>query len=72
MKLLTICLLFKLASGLKRTLNDKEFIFWLTFFNNIMLHVNILYNQLQKRETDFTTIKTNIDSFSYIISNVRN
>lgn len=60
------------AQGLKRTLNDKEFIFWLTFFHNIMPHVDILYNQLQKRETDSTTIKTNIDSFTNIISNIRN
>jgi hypothetical protein len=32
------------VSGLKRTLNDKEFIFWLTstFFHNIMPHVDIL------------------------------
>lgn len=38
------------ASGLKRTLNDKEIIFWLTFFHNSTPHVDILYNQLQKRK----------------------
>jgi len=30
------------ASKFKRTSNDKEFIFWLTFFHNIMPHVDIL------------------------------
>lgn len=60
------------ASGLKRTLNDKKFIFWLTFFHKIMSHVDIFYNQLQKRGTDNITIKANIDSFTNTISNIRN
>lgn len=60
------------ASGLKRTLNDKEFIFWLTLFHNIMPHNDILYDKLQKRKTDSTTMKSNIDSFINIISNIRN
>jgi len=38
------------ASGLKRTLLDDVFIYWLTVFHNIMPHVDILYNQLQKEK----------------------
>ncbi|KAE9522096.1 hypothetical protein AGLY_017515 [Aphis glycines] len=37
-----------------------------------MPHVDILYNQLQKRETDSTTVKNNIDSFIKEISKIRN
>lgn len=60
------------ASGLKRTLLDDVFISWLTVFHSIMPHVDILYNQLQKRETDSTTVKNNIDSFIKEISKIRN
>ncbi|XP_025417987.1 uncharacterized protein LOC112688814 isoform X4 [Sipha flava] len=51
------------ASRLKRTLLDNTFIYWLTIFHNIMPHVDILYSQLQKRETDSTTVKNNIENF---------
>lgn len=60
------------ASGLKRTLLDDVFISWLTVFHSIMPHVDILYNQLQKRETDSTTVKNNINSFIKEISKIRN
>ncbi|KAL4153992.1 hypothetical protein QTP88_001825 [Uroleucon formosanum] len=60
------------ASGLKRTLLDDVFIYWLTVFHSIMPHVDILYNQLQKRETDSTTVKNNINSFIKEISKIRN
>jgi hypothetical protein len=36
------------AGTLYRMLNDDKFIFWLRVFHSLMLHVNILYNQLQK------------------------
>ena len=60
------------ASVLKKTLLDDVFISWLTVFHSIMPHIDILYNQLQKRETNSTTVKNNIDSFIKEISKIRN
>lgn len=37
-----------------------------------MPHIDILYNQLQKRETDSITVKNKIDNFIKEISKVRN
>jgi protein-tyrosine phosphatase len=37
------------ASGLLHMLNDKHFLFWLSFFHHIMPHVDLLYDQLQRR-----------------------
>jgi hypothetical protein len=60
------------ASRLKRTLLDNTFISWRTIFHNIMPHVDILYSQLLKRETDSTTVKNNIENFNKEISKIRN
>ena len=35
------------ASGIKQILKDSEFQFWLHFFSQIMLQMDILFNQLQ-------------------------
>ena len=59
------------ASGLKGTLQDDDFIFWLNLFHKIMPHVDILYNQLQKRKTDSVYIKTCIERIVKVISSVR-
>ena len=40
------------AGGIKRLLRDPDFLFWLEFFSKIMLHVDILYNQIQARGID--------------------
>lgn len=37
-----------------------------------MLHVDILYSKLQKRETDSTTVKNMIENFTKEIFKVRN
>ncbi|KAJ8883982.1 hypothetical protein PR048_015838, partial [Dryococelus australis] len=37
------------AGAIRRMLDDRVFVFWLTVFHNIMPHVDVLYNQLQKR-----------------------
>lgn len=59
------------AYGLRRTLEDSEFIFWLTFFHKIMPHVDILYNQLQSRSKDNVQIQKDISVFEENISLVR-
>ena len=46
------------ATGIKRMLNDPEFIFWLNFFKKIMPHVDMLYNQFQKRTIDAVWAKS--------------
>lgn len=45
------------ASGHEKMLSDVNFVFWLTFFSKIMPQVDILYNQLQKRNTDAALVK---------------
>ena len=60
------------ATGIKRMLNDPEFIFWLNFFNKIMPHVNILYQQFQKRTFDAVWAKTCLNSFDSQIQTIRN
>lgn len=60
------------ASGLKRTLKDNDFLFWLNFFVKIMPHVDILYNQVQKREIDTIYVKKSVENFVGEITNVRN
>lgn len=37
------------ASALNRLLHDNTFIFWLNIFHFLMPHIDILYNQFQKR-----------------------
>lgn len=51
------------ASGLKIALLDKIFIYQFTDFHSIKPHIDILYNQLQKRKIDSTTVKNDIDNF---------
>lgn len=65
----TVC---SAASGIRRTLEDSVFVFWLTFFHHVMPHVDVLFNQLQKRKTDPTQVKTAIENFEKIIVQIRN
>ncbi|XP_069683566.1 zinc finger MYM-type protein 1-like [Periplaneta americana] len=41
-----------LASGHIKTLESKNFTFWLSFFHKVMPHVDILFGQLQKRNVE--------------------
>lgn len=59
------------ASGHLRTLKDPKFLFWLFFIHLIMPHVDILYNQLQSRNADSTTIHIAVDNFSQAINFIR-
>ncbi|GBN30192.1 Zinc finger MYM-type protein 1 [Araneus ventricosus] len=45
------------AGAIRRMLEDSKFVFWLTVFHNIMPHVDVLYNQLQKTRTDAAIIR---------------
>lgn len=59
------------ASGHLRTLKDQEFLYWLAFFHRIMPHVDILYDQLQSRNADSTTVHVAVDNFYKAINSIR-
>lgn len=60
------------AGALRRLLNDNTFIFWLNVFHRLMPHVDILYNQLQKRTIDPIQVNNAINKFKENIQNERN
>ncbi|GBN77079.1 hypothetical protein AVEN_182989-1 [Araneus ventricosus] len=49
------------AGAIRRMLEDSKFVFWLTASHNIMPHVDVLYNQLQKTRTDAALIRKQKD-----------
>lgn len=59
------------AGAIRRMLDDPVFVFWLTIFHNIMPHVEILYNQLQKKSTDVVQIRKHVDIFQKSIEKER-
>lgn len=59
------------ASGILYILNSENFIFWLEFFQQLMPHVEILYNQMQSREVNAVKISENIGKFKDSISKIR-
>ncbi|XP_031357512.1 uncharacterized protein LOC116181298 [Photinus pyralis] len=59
------------ATAIKRMLEDKIFIFWLTFFHHVMPHVDILYNHLQKRTIDAANVKDVVAQFERNIAKIR-
>ena len=59
------------ATGIKRMLNDPEFIFWLSFFHQIMPHVGVLYSQFQKQTFDAVWGKTILEDFNVKIQEIR-
>ncbi|XP_050506305.1 zinc finger MYM-type protein 1-like [Diabrotica virgifera virgifera] len=60
------------ASGLRRALEDPEFMFWLTIFHKVLPQVDILYNQLQSRNKDSVELKKDLEIFEQSITNIRN
>ena len=60
------------ATGLLRMLNDDDFQFWLSFFHRIMPHVDILYDQMQNRNANSSTVHTALQSFNDVIMKIRN
>lgn len=60
------------ACGLKRALTDGDFLFWLSFFYNIMPAVDSLHNQLpKKRESDKNCVKSAVDEFVKAVNRIR-
>lgn len=59
------------AGALRRKLQELIFIYWLNVFNDIMPHVVILYNQLQKINTDPIEINKAINNFQISIRKER-
>lgn len=59
------------ARGLRLFLQDKEFNFWLTFFHQIMPHVDILFRQVQSRQVDSLKLKQEVQNFVKAIEIVR-
>lgn len=58
------------AGSYKQRLQDKDFVFWLTFFNKIMPHVDIIFNQLQKKIAEPIKVKQDIQNFEIIIQGI--
>ena len=51
------------ASGFLRMLQDDDFQFFLQLFHQIMPHVDVLYQQLQKKDIDAVFIKRALQRF---------
>ncbi|GBL95308.1 hypothetical protein AVEN_37756-1 [Araneus ventricosus] len=49
------------AEAIRRMLEDSKFVFWLIVFHNILPHVDVLYNQLQKTQTDAALIRKQVN-----------
>ncbi|GBO18086.1 hypothetical protein AVEN_45741-1 [Araneus ventricosus] len=59
------------AGAIRRMLEDSKFVFWLTVFHNIMPHVDVLYNQLQKTRTDAALIRKQVNVFQQSLEKER-
>ena len=60
------------AIGLKRMMNDPEFLFWLKFFSKIMPHIDVFYNQVQARNIDALQVSGFVTTLKANIQKVRN
>ncbi|GBN99657.1 hypothetical protein AVEN_116562-1 [Araneus ventricosus] len=59
------------AGDIHRMLEDSKFVFWLTVFHNIMPHVDVLYNQLQKTRTDAALIRKQVNVLQQLLEKER-
>lgn len=59
------------AGAYKLRLKDKDFVFWLTVFHKIMPHVDIVFKQLQKQNTDPVKVKQDLQNFENEIQKIR-
>ncbi|CAL7937392.1 unnamed protein product [Xylocopa violacea] len=59
------------ATGILKYLNDDNFKFWLELFHQIMLHVGIIYNQMQSREISVCKVNECITNFQTAILELR-
>lgn len=51
------------APTLIHYMQSNSFLFYLELFNSILIHVSILFNQLQSRQTDISKVKSFIKQF---------
>ena len=63
--------MFVITSGLLLWLEDRSFILYLRFFQQLMPHVDVLYAQLQKCQISSAFIQTCFRNFLVSINNVR-
>uniref|UniRef100_A0A8C5GCS7 Zinc finger MYM-type protein 1-like n=1 Tax=Gouania willdenowi TaxID=441366 RepID=A0A8C5GCS7_GOUWI len=59
------------AGALVRTLEEEDFCFLLALFHNILPHVDMLFNQLQKRNIDSVYITGVIQTFTNSMQKIR-
>ncbi|KAL4126426.1 hypothetical protein QTP88_010648 [Uroleucon formosanum] len=59
------------ATGIKRLLEDSDFIFWLNIFHKIMPHVDCLYSSVQARKTDPVQVNNSVTLFINEINKIR-
>ncbi|XP_049809501.1 zinc finger MYM-type protein 1-like [Schistocerca nitens] len=59
------------ATRLKGFLQDEDFLFWLNFFNTIMPHCDILFNQLQQRNIDAVKTVEYVSHFADSVQQIR-
>jgi hypothetical protein len=59
------------ADGFIRTLEDPSFMYWLSVFHEIMPHVEILFKQLQRGDTDAVQVDGHLQRFREHIQKVR-
>ena len=55
------------ASGFLRMLQDADLQFFLQLFRQIMPHVDMMYQQLQKKDIDSVFIKRALQSFTNLL-----
>ncbi|XP_053140774.1 zinc finger MYM-type protein 1-like [Hemicordylus capensis] len=60
------------ARGFLQMLEDGEFLYFLSLFHRVMLHVDILHSQLQATAAGFVAVRKAILDFVSAISSVRN
>jgi len=60
------------AETLLGYLNNESFIYWLTFFAQVMPHCEILFKEFQSRSLDALKMNGFLNSFNKAISNIRN
>jgi hypothetical protein len=57
--------------GLARLLNDEIFLYFLSFLHSVLLHVDILYNTLQKVSSNAISVRKAIQHFEVAINDIR-
>lgn len=59
------------ATGLKHLLQNEVFVFFLDFFYDVMLNVEIMYNTIQKKSSKSAIVSNSFDHFEKNIGDIR-